>query len=50
VSCNPQTLFRDLEILMKAGYTTTALQPFDMFPQTRHVECVAVLIRSPATA
>jgi 23S rRNA (uracil1939-C5)-methyltransferase/tRNA (uracil-5-)-methyltransferase len=48
VSCNPETLVRDLAVLMRAGYAPTTLRPFDMFPQTRHVECVAVLARSPA--
>jgi tRNA/tmRNA/rRNA uracil-C5-methylase (TrmA/RlmC/RlmD family) len=43
VSCNPETQVRDLARLIGAGYDLRALQPFDMFPQTRHVECVAVL-------
>jgi 23S rRNA (uracil1939-C5)-methyltransferase/tRNA (uracil-5-)-methyltransferase len=46
VSCNPETLARDLFQLVAAGYRVRALQPFDMFPQTRHVECVAVLDRA----
>lgn len=45
VSCNPETLMRDIAVLMSASYETRTLQPFDMFPQTRHVECVAVLRR-----
>ncbi len=45
VSCNPETLARDLAGLVPAGYVVRAVQPFDMFPQTRHVECVAVLDR-----
>ena len=45
VSCNPESLARDLARLLPAGYQATAVQPFDMFPQTRHVECVAVLTR-----
>lgn len=48
VSCSPESLARDLARLLPAGYQATALQPFDMFPQTRHVECVAVLRRTPA--
>lgn len=45
VSCSPESLARDLARLLPAGYQATAIQPFDMFPQTRHVECVAVLRR-----
>jgi len=46
VSCSPESLARDLARLLPAGYAATAVQPFDMFPQTRHVECVAVLRRT----
>jgi len=46
VSCNPESLARDLARLLPAGFQATAIQPFDMFPQTRHVECVAVLRRT----
>ncbi len=46
ISCNPQTLARDLEILMgnKPLYRVQTLQPYDMFPQTDHVETLALLI------
>ena len=44
VSCNPATQIRDLEIL-KDHYTITNIQPFDLFPQTRHLECVVTLER-----
>ncbi|MBQ1961991.1 MAG: 23S rRNA (uracil(1939)-C(5))-methyltransferase RlmD, partial [Clostridia bacterium] len=37
VSCNPETLARDLGILRKLGYKTDKIQPFDMFPHTDHV-------------
>jgi 23S rRNA (uracil1939-C5)-methyltransferase/tRNA (uracil-5-)-methyltransferase len=45
VSCNPETAARDLAHLAAAGYTVVTIQPFDMFPQTRHVESVTVLHR-----
>lgn len=43
VSCNPETLARDLKLLSKMGYRTEKVQPVDMFPQTFHVECAALL-------
>jgi len=45
VSCNPASLARDLVELIRGGYQIDRLQPFDMFPQTRHVECLAFLSR-----
>jgi len=47
VSCAPDTQARDLAILSAAGYEVKKLQPFDMFPQTRHIENVATLIKRP---
>ena len=49
VSCDPATQMRDLKAFLAAGYTLTAAQPFDLFPQTRHLECVLTLIKTPAT-
>jgi len=43
ISCNPATLARDLVILCHAGYTLSYLVPVDMFPQTHHMESVALL-------
>ncbi|MBI4625443.1 MAG: class I SAM-dependent RNA methyltransferase [Verrucomicrobia bacterium] len=46
VSCDPATQMRDLRHFLAAGYTLTAAQPFDLFPQTRHLECVLTLQRT----
>jgi 23S rRNA (uracil1939-C5)-methyltransferase len=43
VSCDPRTLARDLDWFGDHGYEVTHLQPFDLLPQTEHVECVAAL-------
>lgn len=43
VSCDPATLARDLKYLCEKGYGIEAIQPFDMFPQTAHVETVVQL-------
>lgn len=43
VSCNPATLTRDLKYLEEHGYETKEVQPVDMFPQTGHVECCALI-------
>lgn len=46
VSCGPDTQARDLKSLLAAGYRLERVQPFDLFPQTRHVENVVTLARS----
>jgi len=46
ISCNPATLARDLLTLTTANYLLVRLVPVDMFPQTHHLECVALLHRS----
>lgn len=43
VSCNPATHVRDLAAFAEAGYAIRAVQPFDLFPQTKHLECVTTL-------
>jgi 23S rRNA (uracil1939-C5)-methyltransferase len=42
ISCNPATQARDIA-LMKEQYETLKIQPVDMFPQTHHVENIALL-------
>lgn len=49
VSCDPPTLARDVARLSGQGYTLRWAQPFDLFPQTWHVETLALLERSGAT-
>ena len=43
VSCNPETLARDLKYLTKKGYRVVEATPYDMFPMTSHIECVVSL-------
>ena len=50
VSCDPETLSRDLKILCNGHYSIDRIQPLDMFPQTHHVESVAVLTRNNSAA
>ncbi|MGI8864499.1 MAG: 23S rRNA (uracil(1939)-C(5))-methyltransferase RlmD [Solirubrobacteraceae bacterium] len=45
VSCNPTTLAPNAAQLVEAGYTLVRVRPVDMFPQTPHIECVALLER-----
>ncbi len=45
VSCDPNSLARDLDRLVNAGYLIAQLSLFDMFPQTEQVETVAQLVR-----
>lgn len=47
VSCNPETLARDLGFLTRKGYRAAKIQPVDMFPFTEHVETVVLLEKRP---
>ena len=45
VSCNPTTLAPNAAQMVEAGYKLIKVRPVDMFPQTPHIECVALLER-----
>ena len=45
VSCNPDTFAQDIAELVPFGYRLVKVQPVDLFPQTYHVECVALMSR-----
>jgi 23S rRNA (uracil1939-C5)-methyltransferase len=47
VSCNPTTLAPNAAQLAEAGYRVRRVNPVDMFPQTPHIECVALLEKAP---
>ena len=47
LSCDPDTLARDLAVLAGHGYHARTVTPFDMLPHTPHVEALAVLARDP---
>ena len=49
ISCEPETLSRDLDILTRGGYRAQLAQPVDMFPFTRHVETVVQLSQQKAS-
>jgi 23S rRNA (uracil1939-C5)-methyltransferase len=48
VSCNPTTLAPNATQLAEAGYKLARVRPVDMFPQTPHIECVALFEKAPA--
>jgi len=48
VSCNPSTLAPNARQIVDAGYELRTVTPVDMFPQTPHIECVALFDRRPA--
>lgn len=45
ISCNPATAARDCKFLAENGYAVEQVRAFDLFPRTRHVECVVLLTR-----
>jgi len=45
VSCDPVTQARDIRYLIEKGFSLTELQPVDMFPQTKHIEVIALMER-----
>jgi tRNA/tmRNA/rRNA uracil-C5-methylase (TrmA/RlmC/RlmD family) len=47
VSCDPESLARDLVGITAAGYAVSRVQPLDMFPHTPHIETVVTLERMP---
>lgn len=45
ISCDPSTLARDAARLIAGGYTLLEVTPFDLFPQTYHIECISIFER-----
>ena len=45
VSCDPSTLARDAKRLSEAGYTLKQVTPFDLFPQTYHIESISIFTK-----
>ncbi len=45
ISCNPDTLARDLKLFEGEGFSSDTVYPFDLFPRTGHIECVVLLER-----
>ncbi len=50
ISCDPETLKRDLSVLQAGGYRIRRIQPVDMFPFTGHLEAVTELVRERSSA
>ena len=45
ISCNPETMVRDILFLKKKGYRAGKVYLYDLFPFTGHVECVVLMSR-----
>ena len=50
MSCDPPTLARDARRLLDAGYALDTLRAFDFFPNTPHVESLAIFLSHPANS
>ena len=46
ISCNVATMARDIKLYQELGYELKKVQPVDLFPQTHHVEAVALLVKN----
>ncbi|MGV3049990.1 23S rRNA (uracil(1939)-C(5))-methyltransferase RlmD [Streptococcus hyovaginalis] len=46
ISCNPATMARDIKLYEELDYKLQKVQPVDLFPQTHHIECVALLVKA----
>ncbi len=46
ISCDPATMIRDMELMAKHGYNLLRINGIDMFPQTSHIEVIALLEKS----
>lgn len=45
ISCNPATAARDCKLLSESGYSVKCVRAFDLFPRTRHVECIVLMAK-----
>ncbi|HFQ81891.1 MAG TPA: 23S rRNA (uracil(1939)-C(5))-methyltransferase, partial [Desulfobacterales bacterium] len=43
ISCDPATMIRDIELMAAQGYNLRRIDGIDMFPQTSHIEAIALL-------
>jgi 23S rRNA (uracil1939-C5)-methyltransferase len=48
LSCHPESFARDAAVLVDAGFTLARVRPFDLLPQTEHVEVLGVFVRDSA--
>ena len=46
ISCNPSTAARDCKLFEEKGYRVARYRPVDMFPRTKHVECVVLMSKT----